>query len=153
MFLPSGQRFARLSRALVGCFMQTNTQAGTRRDVAALFCRRHNCPPSEFETRAFRKCLPLHAWVLAPLIRKLAPNYFDRDFILIKYLGAATGRREARLELEAFREANNSRWNFLRNVLCVRISGAKAVRLANSLLESRKRDSSPDFNRSVADLS
>jgi hypothetical protein len=133
--------------------MQTRTEAGMRRDVAALFCQRHNCPPSEFETRAFRKCLFWHAWMLAPLIRKLAPNYFDRDFLLIKYLGTATGRREARRELEAFREANNSRWNFLRNILCVRISGAKAARLASSLLEARKRDSSPDFNRSIADLS
>ena len=133
--------------------MQTHTEAGNQRDLAALYCRRYNCPPSEFEGRAFRKCLPFHAWVLAPLIRKVAPAYFDRDFILIKYLGTATGRREARLELEAFREANKSRWSFLRNVLSVRVSGARAARLANSLFESRQRDSLPELGGSVADWS
>jgi hypothetical protein len=133
--------------------MQTNTKTGHPRDLAALFCQRYNCPPSEFEGRAFRKCLPFHAWLLAPLIRKMAPAYFDRDFILIKYLGTATGRREAWLELEAFREANKSRWNFLRNVLSLRISGAKAARLANSLFESRQRNSLPELGRSVADCS
>jgi len=44
-------------------------------------------------------CLYGGARLLAPLIRKIRPGYFERDFRLIRYLGEAPGHRDAMNEL------------------------------------------------------
>lgn len=108
-----------------------------RRDFSTLFCERFRCRPSEFEDLAFRKCLHWRARLLAPVLRRIMPNYFERDFMLIRYLGQAVGQREATLELAAFTEATNSRGGFARKDLRIRISTRRASKLLRQLLEGR----------------
>ena len=113
------------------------------RDLMSLFCQRFNCPPSEFEEQAFRKCLYWHARILAPLIRRLSPGFFTEDFTLIGYFGKAPGRRDAQNELAAFMEANRSHRSFARKHLLLRISARKAGELAGQLFETRPRREPP----------
>jgi hypothetical protein len=114
----------------------TETEVG-RRDFMSLFCERYRCPVSEFEERAFRKCLPWRARLLAPLIRAIFPRYFEQDFALIRYLGQAVGQRDAMREMVSFIEANNSRDGFARKTLRIRVSARKAGKLLRRLAEGK----------------
>ena len=89
----------------------------------------------QFEERAFGACLYWRARILAPLIRKLCPGYFDRDFALIRFLANTPGRRDAMNELAAFQEANNSRGSFARKTLRIRISARKSSQLIGQVFE------------------
>jgi hypothetical protein len=98
-----------------------------------LFCRRFNCSLSEYEERAFRKCLYRHARLLAPVLRKLKPDLFAEDFKFIRYLGASTGLSKAGLDLLDFRHVNLDKRSFWRIGLRIRLSSRKASRLAEEL--------------------
>ena len=104
-------------------------------EFKALFCELQHCPPAEYEERAFHICLYWRARILAPLIRKLWPGYFDRDFALIRFLANTPGRRDAMNELAAFQEANNSRGSFARKTLRIRISARKTSQLIGQVFE------------------
>jgi len=52
----------------------TIPESPSTRDLRSLFCERFNCPASEFEKRALRECLYLHARIIAPLLRCALPN-------------------------------------------------------------------------------
>jgi hypothetical protein len=90
-----------------------------------LFCQRFNCPPSAYEERALKKCLYWQARLLAPSVRKLNPNVFAEDFKFIRYLGAATGLRDASEDVLNFRDVNRGNQSFLRISLRIRVSGLK----------------------------
>src|ERR1700689_1813005 len=60
-----------------------------RQDFSALFCERFRCRPAECEELAFRKCLHWRARLLAPVLRRILPRYFEQDFMLIRYFGQA----------------------------------------------------------------
>jgi len=98
-----------------------------------LFCQRFQCPASEFEARAFKKCLYWHARLLAPMMRRLKPDFFAEDFKFIGYLGASTGLREIDVDLMNFRDVNLGRPSSWRTTLKLRVSGRKAGRLAHEL--------------------
>jgi len=100
-----------------------------------LFCEQYHCPPSEFEERAFHACLYWRARILAPLIRKIRPGYFDPDFALIRYLAKTPGRRDALNELAAFTNDNDARGSFARRTLRLRISARKTGQLVMELFE------------------
>jgi hypothetical protein len=107
-------------------------------DFQLLFCERFGCPASEYQERAFRECLYWHAKPLAPVLRKLNPDFFREDFEFIRYLGQTNGGREARANAADFHEGTKR--SFLRNTLKLRVSGRKATRLAQKLfLETRRR--------------
>ena len=103
------------------------------REFKVLFCERFDCPPSEFENRAFRELLYCHAKPLAPVIHKLNPEFFDEDFKFIQYLGDASGLREAKANAADFKDANAARRSFWRTGLKIRVSGMKATKLAHRL--------------------
>ncbi len=105
------------------------------RDLKSRFCERYDCWPLEYEERAFRMCLYGRARLLAPLIRKNWPGYFERDFMLIRYLGRAQGKRDAINELSAFMEDNNAKGGFARKMLRLRISAPKARHLVWQLFD------------------
>ena len=105
----------------------------TRQQFQLLFCQRLDCPSSEYEKRAFRKCLYWHARLLAPLVRMVKPDFFAEDFKFIRYLGAATDLREAGVDLLNFRDVNRGQPSFWRTGLKIRVSGRKASRLAREL--------------------
>jgi hypothetical protein len=92
----------------------------------SFFCERYHCPPAEFEERAFRTCLYWRARLVAPLIRRIWPGYFEPDLAFIRYLAKTPGRRNAMNELAAFMEANDARGGFARKFLRIRISARKA---------------------------
>jgi len=104
-----------------------------------LFCERFNCPCSDFEEKLFRQCLYWHARLLVPLLRSLKKDFFAEDFRFIRYLGEATGVREANANAADFHDANSARPSFWRNQLKIRVSGRKATRLAYELF-SRMRE-------------
>ncbi len=102
--------------------------------LKALFCERFRCSSAEYEERMFRKCLYWHAKLLAPVLRRISPNFFARDFQFISYLGASTGLQEIVVDLLNFRDANLGRRSFWRTSLKLRVSGRKAGRLAQELM-------------------
>jgi hypothetical protein len=95
-----------------------------------LVCQRFDCPTSAYEERVFRECLYWHARLLAPVLRKLKPDFFAEDFKFIGYLGASAGLREVIADLMNFRDANLGEPRFWRTALKIRVSGRKASRLA-----------------------
>jgi len=104
-----------------------------RQPLKAVFCGRFDCSPEHFEQLAFRHCLPGHARILAPLVLRFAPRFFQADLQLIRDLGNVSDWRSARAEILIFQEdAANA--TFLRRTLRIRVSGRKAARLAGSLL-------------------
>ena len=99
-----------------------------------IFCQRFNCAASEFEAKAFRKCLYWQARWLAPIVRMLKPNFFAEDFRFIRHLGEATNLEEAEVSLLSFRDVSLGRANFWRLGLKVRVSSRKAFQLVRELL-------------------
>jgi hypothetical protein len=104
-----------------------------------LLCQHFNCPPSDYEEEVFRRCLYWHARLLAPLVRRVMPDFFMEDFKFIRYLGDSTGLREVNADLMNYRDANLGNPNFWRTGLKIRVSGRKASRLAQ-LLFAAERD-------------
>lgn len=100
----------------------------------SLFCQRFHCDLAEFEERAFRQCLYWHARLLAPLLQRLRPGFFDKDFKFIRYLGAATDWEEAKVDINNFCLVNIGESSLSRQDLRLRVSGRKASRLARELL-------------------
>ena len=104
-----------------------------RQPFRDLFCQRFDCPSSEYEERAFRKCLYWHARFLAPAIRILKPDFFTEDLKFIGYLGHSTGLREALEDRSNFHDVNRWKGGLLRTAFRIRVSGRKASRLAERL--------------------
>ena len=99
----------------------------------SLFCEKFGCPPAGYEERAFRKCLYWHARFLAPVIRKISPDFFFEDFKFIRYLGDSLGVRDATVDIRNYSDVNRSNLGFLRTGLKIRVSGQKASRLVHQL--------------------
>jgi hypothetical protein len=106
------------------------------RDLRSRFCERFKCPPSEFEKRALRKCLYLHARMTAPLLRWLNPDCFERDLLFINFLGSARNWEEVVAELDAFRYREHLQPRFTRMAWRLRVSARKANKLAYELFPS-----------------
>ena len=103
------------------------------RDLRSLFCERFKCPASEFEKRALRKCLYLHAGIIAPLLRWLNLGCFERDLVFIDYFGKAKNWQEVTAEVAALHYQDRTKPRFARNELRLRVSGQKANKLAAKL--------------------
>jgi hypothetical protein len=99
----------------------------------SLFCEKFGCPPEGYEERAFRKCLYWHARFLAPVIRKISPDFFFEDFKFIRYLGDSSGVRDAGVDIRNYGDVNRRKLEFLRTSLKIRVSGQKASRLVHQL--------------------
>jgi hypothetical protein len=106
--------------------------------LRALFCNRFGCPESEYERRAFTKCLYWHAKLLAPALLRLNPELFAKDLEFIRYLGAATDLREASVDALNFQTANLAHPRFWRTGMKIRVSGRKASTLAHRLFSSAR---------------
>ena len=99
-----------------------------------LFCQRFGCQPSEYEARAFKECLYWHARFLAPIVRRVKPDFFEEDSRLVSHLGRATSLPEVDGEIQRFRHAGGKELSFWRMTLRLRVSSRKASRLAHELL-------------------
>jgi hypothetical protein len=98
-----------------------------------LFCQQFDCPPSEYEKRAFRALLYLHARPVAWMIRILSRGFFEEDLKFIRDLGEAEDFREAAETVADFRDKNSGWRGFWRKRLKLRVSGRKAAQLARQL--------------------
>jgi len=101
----------------------------------SLFCEKFGCPPERYEERAFRKCLYWHARFLAPVIRKISPDFFFEDFKFIRYLGDSLGVRDATVDIRNYSDVNRRSLEFFRTGLKIRVSGQKANRLVRQLFQ------------------
>jgi hypothetical protein len=101
----------------------------------ALFCEKFRYPPEGYEERAFRKCLYWHARFLAPVIRKISPDFFFEDFKFIRYLGDSLGVRDATVDIRNYSDVNRRNLEFFRTGLKIRVSGQKANRLVHQLFQ------------------
>jgi hypothetical protein len=114
--------------------MTTIPDSTALRDLRSLFCEHFQCPPDDYEKRAYRKCLYWHARIIAPLLPSLTPRGCERDLLFIRYLGNAKTRQEVALELVALHDDDRSQPRFARYALRLRVSGRKASKLAFSLI-------------------
>jgi hypothetical protein len=114
------------------CTDVSSTAVG-KHTFRALFCERLHCLPSDYEERVFRACLYRHAKLVAPVLRKMKPDLFTRDFKFIGYLGETTEPIQAIECALDYQDANFAARSFLRTVCRIRVSGRKAVALARQL--------------------
>ena len=114
-----------------------------RQKLQLLVCQRFDCPTSAYEETVFRACLYWHARLLAPVVRRLRPDFFTEDFKFIRYLGESTGLREINADLMNFRDVNLGQPSFWRTTLKIRVSGRKASRLAQQLFAADREAKSP----------
>ena len=115
-----------------------------KQQFQTLFCERFGCSDSRYEDQMFRRCLYWHARLIAPVLRKVFPDFFAEDLKFIGYLGTSTGLDEIRLDILNFRDANLSRRSFLRSSLRIRASGRRAGRLAQQLFAEAGDSREPD---------
>jgi hypothetical protein len=108
-------------------------ESQSTRDLRSVFCERFHCPPSEFEKRAFRKCLYFPARMIAPLLRWLDPGWFERDLLFIRDFGKAKSWRQVMAELDAFHYREHLQPRYVRVALRLRVSARKANKLAFDL--------------------
>jgi hypothetical protein len=109
-----------------------------KQNFQLLVCQKFGCPPSEYEEKVFRKCLYWHARLLAPVVRRVTPDFFMEDFKFIRYLGDSTGLREINADLMNYRDANLGNPSFWRTGLKIRVSGRKASKLAQLLFVAER---------------
>ncbi|MGD1084287.1 MAG: hypothetical protein ABSA47_05970 [Verrucomicrobiota bacterium] len=114
---------------------ETFADSKSTRELRSLFCERFRCAPDEFERRAYRKCLYLHARMIAPLLSRLTPRSFERDLLFIRYLGNAKDAREVAQEIVALHDHDRFKPQFARYALRLRVSGRKASALALRLFQ------------------
>jgi len=114
----------------------TTSESTSIRDLRSLFCERLNCPPSEFEKRAFRKCLYFQARLIAPLLRWYDPGWFERDLLFIRDLGNAKSWPQVMAELDAYHYREHLLPRHARVVWRLRVSARKANKLAFDLFPS-----------------
>jgi hypothetical protein len=114
----------------------TIAESSSVSDLKSLFCERLQCPPSEFEKRAFQKCLYFHARVIAPLLRLFDPGWFERDLQFIRDLGNAKSWPQVIAELDAFRYREHLQPVYARSKWRLRVSARKANKLAFDLFPS-----------------
>jgi hypothetical protein len=99
------------------------------------FCRRHSLPSDRYLSamrfRALHRCaLPFY-----PIIRLLAPGYFDADHELLRSIGAARRTEDMGNEV-AFFHGHHDNQRFLRRVLRIRISGRRIARIWREVMDS-----------------
>jgi hypothetical protein len=109
----------------------------TARPFKTLFCERFACPLEEYEERAFRKCLYWHARFLAPMMRMIDPKFFREDFKFICHLGQSVSVTDASIDVAEYGDLNRGRPKFLRTGFKIRVSGRRAMSVAEQLLREK----------------
>jgi hypothetical protein len=97
------------------------------------FCQRFRCTPEQYDVRAFRRCLFLHARPFASLINRLQPGFFSEDHDLIREVGPMTDPELFRNEINYFYGRNLRHKSWLRGLFRIRVSGNRLIRLKQDL--------------------
>ena len=118
-----------------------------RTEFKSLFCERFKCASSDYEEKAFQKCLYFHARLLAPVIRRVHPEFFLEDFRFIGYFGSSTGIREATNDVINYSNGNHGNRGSWRARLKLRASGRKATRLVSETFAEARHHPRPEGAR------
>lgn len=111
-----------------------STEVPASRDFRTAFCEWFNCPPTQFEKKAFWRCLYPHAVPVARLIQLVNPAYFELDLQTLRHIGNASTVAHLLAEVNSFRADYRMRSRFLHDVLRIRISGKRVLRLASKVM-------------------
>jgi hypothetical protein len=96
-----------------------------------LYCAHFGCKPEEFEKHVLFRCLYWHASILGRLFWYVDKRFFADDITLIRVLAITKGSDEFRREISNFRFVEPTK-GLLRRALNFRLSGRKAIRLADA---------------------
>ena len=105
------------------------------RSLRTLFCERYRCAPTQFEAKAFRKCLSPSGALLSVCVHFFYPRFFRADMDLIQALGDATTLPEVDA-IAADVNFSLHRGTVLRDWLRMRVSGSRIIRLGVELIPS-----------------
>jgi hypothetical protein len=119
----------------------------SNRDLRSLFCEHYACSLSDFDKLAIQKCLYPHARLVAPLLRRIKSDYFERDLLFAHYFGNAKDLQEAIAEIASFCYEDHVQPHFARNALRLRVSGRKANDLAVKFFAPANFDQMPEEKR------
>jgi len=102
-----------------------------------LWCEKHRCPASEYQQRVFGLCLHRHAVLLAPLITRLSPSFFEEVMGFIREAGTARTRDELVTEVNRFYGRNVRDKNWFRNTFALRVSAARFLSLSHDVFSAK----------------
>jgi len=116
--------------------MPETTVAGQRPAFIAVYCAQTGLTPAQFNQEIFRKALFPHARLLAPLILKVAPRYFEPDLDFVRNVGEMRRLRDFHAEADAFFSHPDNRGP-LRMALRLRISVTRLSNLMEAALHPK----------------
>lgn len=99
---------------------------------AELFCERYRVHPDRFNRAVFWRCLHRRAWLVAPFLRVLSPNYFAADYDLIRDIGRLTRAGALGDDLADF-YSHPRNIGFARRRLKFRLSIRRVTKLVNGV--------------------
>lgn len=114
--------------------MQNGEVPSSSKEFRNAFCERFNCRRPEFEGKVFWRCLYPHAVPIAKLIMLVDSDYFQEDFEAIRHLGNASTVADVLAEVNSLHDNYRAHSKFFREVLRIRISGKRLLRLAQKLV-------------------
>src|ERR1041384_5730148 len=110
----------------------------TNRTFRQTYCERFNIAPEAFERAVFWQCLYPHEGLLARVIERLRPGFFDGDLELIRTVGDCTSSADVSVEVGDYRyhQPPTGVW---RRVIRVRVSGQRLLDLSAKCFHWRDR--------------
>jgi len=103
------------------------------------FCKKHQCQPEDFEKKVLLRCLYVFASPAAWLIWPVSQNFFQEDLDLINELKDITSFGQVR-DIVSFYSIQPRKKNLLRQWLNIRMSKAKLLKLARSILRESDKE-------------
>ena len=97
-----------------------------------LFCTAFDCLPDDYNEAVLWLCIFPQAVLLARIIWRLIPDYFDYDFEMIQQIKNVTSLEDLQFEINDFYYRHPPA-GFLRRQLHIRLSGERLVTIANDL--------------------
>ena len=108
-----------------------------------LFCERYCVHPDKFASAVFWHCLHRRAWLIAPFVRYLTPEFFAADYDLIRDMGRLTRARALADDLADFYSHPNN-VGFARRRLKVRLSVRRVTKLVHHVFAAANAADVPD---------
>lgn len=103
------------------------------------FCRTFKCQPADYEKRALRRLLYRRARLLGPVVWALTPRLRRLDIEVVQAIGLSRNWGQLRADLGTYSSNSRMSRSFLRNRLKLRISGRRALKLAERLFGPEPR--------------
>lgn len=105
------------------------------RTFSSLYCEKFHCPPEKFEEEVLWRCLQPRSALIARLLWKWVPDFYQPDFDLISEIKDLTAVDDLSSEIGVVRYHQPVR-GMIRGRLRVRVSGQRLVDLGDELFKS-----------------